>query len=410
MSAFDDYADDLGPPEGIPKPKPGRDWDSLELSAQEGFVLSRVDGSMSVRDIVSVCALGDDVTLGILAKLKSDGVIGLNEQRGPVSVRSQTQQVRDRKHRAAKDQDHATLEEMRAWAKFEFDAQALTEKTNLSEVRKKRILYAFQRLETANYYDLLGVEADASDVDIRKAYYRQTKRFHPDRYFRRDIGVYRDYLGAIFKRLGQAYDVLSYPDGRRKYDLLMQHTGESGSRSLLEASRERKERAKRTYEVGLSKFKAGVYESSEADFRQALELDPGNGQYREMARRAHKAGQRSIGVAAFRAGQDAVAAGDIATGATEFVKAAEHHASQAHLAKAVSSLVESGGDLDKALSFAKLAVQMDSENLDNLLGLVSVYEGQGLLAEARGALEQASALAPTDPDVIAKLQALAEGE
>lgn len=410
MSVFDDYADDLGGPDAIPKPKPGLDWGSLSLSAQEGFVLSRIDGATSLRDIVSMCGLGDETTLGIVSKLKDDELIVVSEQKGPASRRSMTQQVRDRKHQAAKDQDHATLEEMRAWAKFEFDASALDAKSDLSEVRKKRILYAFQRLDVANYYELLELEADASEIAVRKAYYKQTKRFHPDRYFRRDIGVFREYLGAIFKRLAKAYDVLSHAEGRRKYDLLMQHAGGGGSRSALEAARERKERAKRTYEVALSKFKAGVYDSAEADFRQALELDPGNGKYREMVSRAHKAGQRAIGVCAFRSGQDAERAGQLVAAATHYVEAAEHHASQAHLSKAFESLLASGGDLDKALQFAKLAVQMDSDNLDNLLGLAAVYEGRGDKAEARGALDQATALAPSDPNVLARLQSLAEGE
>jgi curved DNA-binding protein CbpA len=35
-------------------------------------------------------------------------------------------------------------------------------------------------LRAANYYDVLGVDVDASEEDIRAAYRRKAKQLHPD--------------------------------------------------------------------------------------------------------------------------------------------------------------------------------------------------------------------------------------
>lgn len=62
----------------------------------------------------------------------------------------------------------------------------------------------------ASHYEVLGVERDASDVYIRRAYHRHALELHPDR-----AGSQHT---AAFQRLSRAYEVLSDPVKRRAYD------------------------------------------------------------------------------------------------------------------------------------------------------------------------------------------------
>jgi molecular chaperone DnaJ len=64
---------------------------------------------------------------------------------------------------------------------------------------------------THDYYELLGVPRDASAEDIRNAYRRFAKKYHPD--LNRDSGAEEK-----FKEINEAYSVLSDPERRSVYD------------------------------------------------------------------------------------------------------------------------------------------------------------------------------------------------
>ncbi len=63
-----------------------------------------------------------------------------------------------------------------------------------------------------DYYDTLGVNKSASEADIKKAYRKLARKYHPD------INPGNSEAETKFKEINEAYDVLSDKDKREKYD------------------------------------------------------------------------------------------------------------------------------------------------------------------------------------------------
>ena len=63
-----------------------------------------------------------------------------------------------------------------------------------------------------DYYDVLGVPRSASEKDIRQAYRKLARQYHPD------LNPNDKQAEAKFKEIGQAYEVLSDADKRKLYD------------------------------------------------------------------------------------------------------------------------------------------------------------------------------------------------
>ena len=62
------------------------------------------------------------------------------------------------------------------------------------------------------YYDLLEVSVDADDTTIKKAYRKLAIKYHPDK------NPGNKEAEDKFKKIAQAYDILSDPEKRKLYD------------------------------------------------------------------------------------------------------------------------------------------------------------------------------------------------
>src|SRR5215203_5176316 len=65
-----------------------------------------------------------------------------------------------------------------------------------------------------DYYQVLGIPRTASADDIKKAYRRLARQYHPDLH----AGGKKTEMEKKFKELNEAHEVLSDPDKRKKYD------------------------------------------------------------------------------------------------------------------------------------------------------------------------------------------------
>src|SRR5262249_35688709 len=69
-------------------------------------------------------------------------------------------------------------------------------------------------MDFKDYYSILGVSKTASDKDLKQAFRKMARKFHPD------VNPGDKAAEAKFKEINEAYEVLGDPDKRKKYDEL----------------------------------------------------------------------------------------------------------------------------------------------------------------------------------------------
>ena len=67
-------------------------------------------------------------------------------------------------------------------------------------------------MEFIDYYQILGLDKKASQEEIRKAYRKLARKFHPD------LNPNDHTAQRKFQQINEANEVLSDPEKRKKYD------------------------------------------------------------------------------------------------------------------------------------------------------------------------------------------------
>ncbi len=170
----------------------------------------------------------------------------------------------------------------------------------------KKVEDTFDRLAMIDFYGILDVEKKATHNEIKQAYYRVAKVFHPDRHFSLPSEALKNKLHAIFSQITEAYRILSDTTMRSQYDQSLSIKPAKIEKSNVEIARlrfsEGKEAIKNKdfahaaelfgqatyldssmpiyyFHMGLAYEKLEKFREAEKALRHALKLDPYNADY-----------------------------------------------------------------------------------------------------------------------------------
>jgi tetratricopeptide (TPR) repeat protein len=140
-----------------------------------------------------------------------------------------------------------------------------------SEALRAELLDKHARIGKLDHYEALGIERNASAADVKRAYIRHAKRFHPDALGRLGLQELAPQANELFARVGKAYEVLSDPDRRRTYD-----AGES-EEDAFKANRLAE--AEVSYRKGELLLKMGNFAGALPFLKSAVDLWPDEAEY-----------------------------------------------------------------------------------------------------------------------------------
>ena len=194
----------------------------ITLTPTDGFVMSRVDGTLSAREVLTLSPVPAEDTERSLFGLLCTGVIDYQEKH--TTGRSRTNPPRTRPATkppsppaAAPSPVSTTNPAGPAAGSGPGNGTPPAVGQSTQDLRQL-ILEAHGRL-TRDHFEVLGLSRSATDTDVRQAYSRFARVLHPDARRPPALAGEEEMREEVFLRVTAAYETLRDPELRRKYEI-----------------------------------------------------------------------------------------------------------------------------------------------------------------------------------------------
>jgi curved DNA-binding protein CbpA len=189
---------------GFPK-DPLKRFQDVNLKPEEAFVLSRVDGTQTAKDIFTLSPLSEEMTARTLIGLLQADLI---EPEGDEAPKAKARIEPESPERAT--------------------GETIVESGPDSD--REEVERLFQEFPSRNHWEVLEIPHGSGLEEIQQAFFRGAKRFHPDRFRRIPAPDFQEKLSYVFRRITEAKEILT-TSARAGYEELADKEG------LYEASR-----------------------------------------------------------------------------------------------------------------------------------------------------------------------------
>ena len=279
------------------------------------------------------------------------------------------------------------------------------------------------------HYELLGVPADADSGAVRRAFLDKSRSFHPDAWYRKELGEFAPLLSRAFQRINTAYQVLSDPEARGAYDKenlrLFSATDQSliQKRNLSDEEEQRRDREKRErllrmkgfarigaarqlFEQALQQAEGGNRGAAIQALKTARELDP---QRREISLKLAELEKEALKVrvaSAIAWAKDLEAQQQHEKAKGIFLNAFSQDGTAAEAALGASRCAAEARDWQQCASWAQRAIELNPGELGAHLLAARAFAQLKLKARAKAELQFVLAKKPDHPEAKALLKGL----
>ena len=317
------------------------------------------------------------------------------------------------------------------WEEITLDPNELAETVDLDETTKKKILYLYKRLNTLTHFQLLQVDRRADAKTIKRAYFSVSKDFHPDGFFRKNLGSYHAKIELIFKRINLAYEVLSNEHKRKAYEATIPYQPtqeEIGEQRLAEREKardeklrqerrerlirrtplpQRREQARKHYQEALEFQKQNNFIQATNNVQIAIALDPANKEYKKFLEEVRPKSSEIRSQHEQKRAHYEELQGNTEDALTAYIRAIELYPNDVDsLYRAASIMLSEHRDLNQAISFCRKAVALAPDNYEIAHTLAQLYEALGMHLNALREFQRYAQLNPLDESIIPKIKEL----
>jgi CheY-like chemotaxis protein/curved DNA-binding protein CbpA len=147
-----------------------------------------------------------------------------------------------------------------------------------SEIRN-RVLRVFNRISESNHFQVLGVNDNPTEHEVRVAYHKLAKEFHPDRFFGKASEEVRSQVEDIFRRATEAYDEVNTQEKIAAYIAKLEGEEEAPKTDTRIEGVKKIIMAEQHFQNGKQYLKEKRWARSAFEFRQAMEISSNEAEY-----------------------------------------------------------------------------------------------------------------------------------
>lgn len=208
-------AAELFGPADIPKIVGLPDLRSHNLTAEEGFLLSRIDGRTNVRGLLALVSWEREKTFELLESLLRKHVVNFDRPEILDRVNAGARQTNS----GAGPTGNGAGATAGAGVVSTIDPATIEKVPDLDAERCIEILeWSSKVKKAATLYELFGIPDGADFRSVKREYRQLAMKFHPDKFFRKEIGTYRARIDESWKAIQEAYEKLTDPASKAAYD------------------------------------------------------------------------------------------------------------------------------------------------------------------------------------------------
>lgn len=184
-----------------------------ESSPEAARAISRLDGSAPLGQILGECA-GDATTAATLWLLMHAGILRLVDAEAKQALALSLDFEVEVSDSPSLESAGTALN-----SGAQPNAQAAESPSNpRADALREEIATLGGEVNQLDHYSALGLNADASPIDIKKAYFKAAKRYHPDSLAKLGLTELKADAATVFARIAEAFETLSDPAKRERYD------------------------------------------------------------------------------------------------------------------------------------------------------------------------------------------------
>ncbi|MDF1566153.1 MAG: DnaJ domain-containing protein [Deltaproteobacteria bacterium] len=156
-----------------------------------------------------------------------------------------------------------------------------------------------QSIDGMDYYQILKIAQGATGGEIKRAYYQESRAFHPDKFYHLPDDDLKLNVHKIYKRITEAYTILRDAEARAKYTADINGPERASKLRYTEASEAELKKAKeeetgktpqarQCYREATLAMQQKRWQHAERQLNMALMYEPGNTLFKEKLEEVRK--------------------------------------------------------------------------------------------------------------------------